>query len=534
MVSAAITRQRVGHLQKGLLQSVKTFASWTLLSRVLGLARDIVLGVVFGPSAATDAFFVAFKIPNFFRRLFAEGAFQQAFVPVLAQARETGGDEAVRALYSRVSGCLGLVLLALTAVAILGSPVIIQGFAPGFADEAEQLALAGDMLRLTFPYLLLIALTAAAAAVLNTYESFGPPAFAPVLLNLCLIAAAIGLAPKLQTGVFALALAVPVAGALQLTLQLPFLWRRGLLAWPQPKWRDPGVRQVLRLMGPTVFSTSVQQINLLLDTILASFLVAGSISWLYWSDRLMEFPLGIFGIALGTVILPRLSKAFTTQGVEDFSATLDWALRITLLLILPAAVGLMVLAGPLLTTLFQYGQFSPADVRSAGWSLMAYSAGLMGFVLVKVLVPGYFSRQDTRGPVRCAIIAMVVNMLLSVSLVLWLIDSGVAHAGLALATSLAAWVNAGLLYHGLKRSQVYIPSAGWGWLAWRCGLAAAVMLAVLIGPASQMSFWLGMGVGGRVGALAAVIGLGAGAYFATLMLLGVRPRQFLEPQTKHS
>jgi len=521
-------------LQKALLQSVRTFASWTLLSRVLGLARDIVLGVVFGPSAASDAFFVAFKVPNFLRRLFAEGAFQQAFVPVLAQARETGGDAAVRALYARVTGCLGMVLLALTALAMLGSPVIIQGFAPGFADRPEQLALAGEMLRLTFPYLLLIALTAAAAAVLNTYDSFGPPAFAPVLLNLCLIAAAIGLAPALETGVFALALAVPVAGALQLGLQLPFLWRRGLLAAPWPNWRDPGVRRILRLMGPTLFSTSVQQINLLLDTILASFLVAGSISWLYWSDRLMEFPLGVFGIALGTVILPRLSGAFTRAGVDEFSQTLDWALRVTLVIILPAAVGLVVLAGPLLTTLFQYGQFSPGDVHAAGWSLMAYGTGLMGFVLVKVLVPGYFSRQDTRGPVRCAVIAMGVNMALSVSLVILLIDSGIAHAGLALATSVAAWVNAGLLYRGLRRANVYTPTQNWGWLVRRCGLAVMVMLVVLIGPASQLSMWFALGVAGRVAALAAVIGLGAGAYFVTLMLLGVRPAQFLEPQAKHS
>ncbi len=523
----------VKRLRTGMLGSMMTFGSWTLLSRVLGLARDIVLGVVFGPSAATDAFFVAFKIPNFMRRLFAEGAFQQAFVPVLAAERRAGGDAAVRELLARVSGCLGWVLIALSALAMLGSPVLVQAFAPGFADDAAQLALAGEMLRLTFPYLLLIALTAAAAAVLNTYGSFGPPAFAPVLLNLCLIGAAVGVAPRMETGVIALALAVPVAGVLQLGLQLPFLWRRGLLVMPRPDWRHPGVRRILRLMGPTLFSTSVQQINLLLDTILASFLVAGSISWLYWSDRLMEFPLGVFGMALATVILPRLSGEHAEASPERFNATLDWALRVTLIIILPATVGLVVLAEPLLTTLFQYGRFTPADVLAARWSLMAYGTGLFGFVLVKVLVPGYFSRQDTRGPVRCAVIAMLVNMAISVALVFALFGTGVAHAGLALATGLAAWVNAALLYRGLRRDGVYQPLAGWGGLIRDALLAAGVMAMLLAWPASQTAFWIEQGVAGRVFALAGLIVLGAGAYFAVLLARGRRPRELREPGATH-
>ncbi len=517
-------------LRQGLWRSVMTFASWTMLSRLLGLARDIVLGVVFGPSAATDAFFVAFKIPNFLRRLFAEGAFQQAFVPVLSATRQSGGDAAVRALYARVTGCLAVLLLALTVLAVLGSPWLIQAFAPGFSDRPEQLALAADMLQLTFPYLLLIALTAAAAAVLNTYESFGPPAFAPVLLNLCLIAAALWLAPQFDVGVMALALAVPIAGALQLALQLPFLWRRGLFALPRPNWADPGVRRILRLMGPTLFSTSVQQINLLLDTILASFLVVGSISWLYWSDRLMEFPLGVFGIALGTVILPRLSGDYADASPERFNATLDWALRLTWLLILPATAGLVVLAGPLLITLFQYGAFSAADVQAASWSLMAYGLGLLGFVLVKVLVPGYFARQDTRGPVRCAVIAMLTNMLLSLSLVWLLLGTGRAHAGLALATGLAAWVNAVLLYRGLRRAAVYAPLRGWGRLLRQGGVAVAVMSAALVWPAQQTAFWLQADIGVRLSALLGLILLGAGLYFGLLALQGLRPSALREPQ----
>jgi len=506
-----------------------TFGSWTLVSRVMGLARDIVLGVTFGPSAATDAFFVAFKIPNFLRRLFAEGAFQQAFVPVLADARHQGGDAAVRQLLGRVSGCLAVILLALTALAILGSPALVRVFAPGFVDQPEQLALTAEMLRLTFPYLLLIALTAAAAAVLNTYQSFGPPAFAPVLLNLCLIAAAIGLAPRLEVGVMALALAVPVAGILQLAVQLPFLWRRGVLAAPWPRWSDPGVRRILRLMGPTLFSTSVQQINLLLDTILASFLVVGSISWLYWSDRLMEFPLGVFGIALGTVILPRLSAQHAEAGAERFNATLDWALRLALVIIAPATLGLVLLASPLLATLFGYGEFGAADVAAAHWSLMAYGLGLFGFVLVKVLVPGYFARQDTRGPVRYAVIAMAVNMVLSVTLVVLLIGTGIAHAGLALATGLAAWVNAGLLFRGLRRQGVYRPLPGWWRLSGQVAAALAAMALGLLATAGELSLWLGLDALGRMARLAGVIALGAGVYALVLWLFGLRPAAFREP-----
>lgn len=520
-------------MRKGLIQSLMTFGSWTLVSRVLGLVRDIVLGVVFGPSAATDAFFVAFKIPNFLRRLFAEGAFQQAFVPVLSATRHSGGDAAVRALYARVTGCLGLVLLALTLLAMWGSPVLIKVFAPGFAADSAQLALAGDLLRLTFPYLLLIALTAAAGAVLNTYDSFGPPAFAPVLLNLCLIGAALYLAPRMEIGVMALALAVPLAGLLQLLSQLPFLWRRGLLAWPRIDWKDAGVRRILRLMGPTVFSTSVQQINLLLDTILASFLIVGSISWLYWSDRLMEFPLGVFGIALATVMLPRLSAEHAANDPARFNLTLDWALRVSFVLMLPATAALVVLASPMLATLFQYGRFTPADVAAASWSLMAYGIGLMGFVLVKVLVPGYFSRQNTKGPVRCAIIAMIVNMVLSITLVWLLFDTKIAHAGLALATAMAAWVNAGLLYQGLRREGVHQPLAGWGRLLGQILLATGVMVAVLIGPASQLEFWLDQGVLGRVVALAGMIIVGVVVYFGSLYALGVRPASLKAPSAGH-
>ncbi|WP_018717320.1 murein biosynthesis integral membrane protein MurJ [Arhodomonas aquaeolei] len=513
----------------GLFRALLTFSSWTLLSRVLGLVRDIVLGVVFGPSAGMDAFLVAFKIPNFMRRLFAEGAFSQAFVPVLSEYHTQSTPQEVRALVRRASGSLAVVLLAVTLVGMAASPWLVRVFAPGFAGDPERLAAAAGMLRVTFPYLMLISLTACAGAVLNSLGSFGPPAFAPVLLNICLIGAALILGDVLDPGVAVLAWAVALAGALQLALQLPFLARQGLLVMPRPDFRDPGVRRVLRLMGPTLFGTSVQQINLLVDTVLASFLMTGSISWLYWSDRLVEFPLGIFGVALGTVILPRLSRDHTGAGPEAFNATLDWALRLTLVLIVPATVGLMALAAPMLATLFQYGAFGARDVQAASFSLLTYGVGLFPFVLVKVLLPGYFARQDTRTPVRYAVVAMVVNAVFSIAAVALLYGSGVAHAGLALGTALAAGVNAGLLVRGLRRRGVYRPQAGWPRLRRQVGLAVLVMLAVLYWPARQLDAWIAAGPGLRVAALAGCIVVAAVAYFAVLLALGLRPAMLREP-----
>ncbi|MDN5850731.1 MAG: murein biosynthesis integral membrane protein MurJ, partial [Nitrococcus sp.] len=315
-------------MRNGSLRSIFTFGSLTFFSRVLGLVRDVVIGVVFGPSAATDAFFIAFKIPNFMRRLFAEGAFSQAFIPVLSEYRLQRSHAQVRQLVARTASTLGVALTLVTMLGVLGAPWVVTIFAPGFSDDPERFGLAVEMLRLTFPYLTLISLAACAGAVLNTYGSFGPPAFAPVLLNLSMIAAAFWLAPRLDQGIVALALAVAAAGVLQLLMQLPFVARYRLLGLARPRWSDPGVRRILRLMGPTLFGTSVQQINLLVDTILASFLMTGSISWLYWSDRLVEFPLGVIGVAVATVILPRLSQEHADKAIDSFSDTLDWALRL--------------------------------------------------------------------------------------------------------------------------------------------------------------------------------------------------------------
>ena len=518
--------------RSGLLGHLLTFQSWTLASRVLGLVRDMVIAAVFGPSGTTDAFLVAFKVPNFMRRLFAEGAFAQAFVPVLSEWREQATPAEVRRLIAHVAGTLGLILVVLTVLGVAGAEYVARVFAPGWPDaKPEQFALAVDLLRWTFPYLLLISLTACAGAVLNTWGSFGPPAFAPVLLNLSLIAAALWVAPYLEPPILALAVAVVVAGALQLVAQLPFLAHHGVLVGPRPDPRHPGVGRILRLMGPTLFSVSVQQINLLVDTILASFLMSGSISWLYWSDRLVEFPLGLFGVALGTVILPRLSGEHGRGDPAAFARTLDWSLRLTLLIVLPATVGLMVLSVPVMATLFQYGAFSGTDALAASLSLMSYALGLAGFVLVRILTPGFFARQDTRTPVRCAAIAMVVNMMMSTSLTAWLVGTGTGHIGLAWATAMAACLNAGLLYRGLWRYGHYTPQPGWQRLIPRVLTATLAMAALLYLPAVSIDRWLQAGVAMRALMLVGSVGGGAAVYAAVLLATGLRPRELRAPTT---
>ena len=511
-----------------LLRSTAVFGSLTMVSRVLGLARDVVIAGVFGSSAATDAFFVAFKIPNFMRRLFAEGAFSQSFVPVLSEYRSQRDESSVRALVSRASGTLLVILLVLTIVAILGAEWLVSLFAPGFRGDPEQLALTADMLRITFPYLLFISLVACAQGVLNTYGRFGPPAFAPVLLNLTLIASAWWWAPLFDQPIRALAVGVFIAGILQLLLMLPFLHKVGMLTWPRWGWRDSGVRRILKLMLPAIFGSSVAQINLLMDTILASFLITGSISWLYYSDRLVEFPLGIFGVALGTVILPKLSAEHAQAAPARFSRTLDWALRWGLLIALPAAAGLAVMAGPILATLFHYGEFSDSDARAASLSLVAYSIGLLGFMMVKVLAPGFFSRQDMVSPVKFAAVSMLFNMVLSVSVVLSLRHTEIGHAGLALATGLAATVNASLLYTGLRRSGVYQPLDGWRRLLLQVLLATITMAAVLWLFAGDLDLWLQRGLAERLLALGFWLGLAGLIYVAMLWLLGLRPAALRE------
>ncbi|WP_282627962.1 murein biosynthesis integral membrane protein MurJ [Cobetia sp. BMC6] len=507
---------RGGLLRSGLIVSVMT-----MLSRVLGLARDVTIASLLGAGSGADAFFVAFKVPNFMRRLFAEGAFNQAFIPVLSEYATRRTREEVRELLDAVSGSLGVVLALITALAMLCAPWLVWVFAPGFGDDAGKLALTGDMLRLTFPYLLLISLTAFAGSVLNTWNRFAVPAITPVLLNLSLIGAALLLAPRFETPAMALAWGVLIAGGVQLLFQVPFLLRLGLMPKPWPNFAHEGVRRILKLMTPALFGVSVSQINLLLDTVLASFLVTGSVSWLYYSDRLVELPLGIIGIAIGTVILPALSKRHAEQSLEHFQKMLDWALRSVLLIGVPAALALGVLAEPLLITLFHYGAMTDNDVVMSAQSLRAYSFGLLAFMLIKVLAPGFYARQDTKTPVKIGIIAMVANMAFNLALIVPL-----AHAGLALATALSAFLNAGLLARGLYRDGVLRFQSGWGRYSLTLIGGCALMGGGLMWLSPDWTTWLGWGLWERCAMMGALVVGGVLAYAVWLGLCGVRPRHF--------
>jgi len=515
-------------MSHNLLKNTIIVGSMTLVSRVLGLVRDMVLARLFGADAAMDAFFVAFKIPNFLRRLFAEGAFSQAFVPVIAEYREQRSHGEVQELLNRVAGTLSGILLTLVILGVLASPVLVAIFAPGFYyRDPEQFELATQMLRLTFPYLLFVSLVAFAAGILNTYGRFAAASFVSVWLNVVLIGAAFLVSPLLQQPEFALAGAVFVSGVVQLGFLLPSLKRAGLL--PRPAWglRDPGVRRIMKLMIPGILGSSVAQINLLFDTLLASFLVAGSVSWLYYSDRLVEFPLGVFAIALSTVILPSLSRSHANNSAEEFSRTVDWGLRLVLLIGLPSAIGLLLLSRPMLVTLFQYGDFVAADVDMAGMSLMAYAVGLPGFMLVKVLAPAFYSRKDPRTPVRIAVVALLTNMVLNLVFVvpMVLLEIPAPHAGLALATSLAAWVNAGLLFHTLKDRGIYRPQAGWRRLFLQLGLAGAVLGGGLYWWVPGIQSWLQWPASVRVASLVMWVAAGAALYFLSLRVCGVELRR---------
>ena len=507
-----------------LFKSTMVISAMTAISRVFGLIRDVVIARYFGAGLGVDAFIVAFRIPNFLRRLFAEGGFSQAFVPVLSEYREQRGHEEVRALVDQTTATLGLVLLGVTAVGVVAAPLLIAVFAPGFIGNPEKQRLAADMLRITFPYILFISLTALAGGILNTYRQFAVPAFTPVLLNLSLIACAVWLAPHFAEPITALAAGVFIAGAVQLLFQFPYLMRLRLFPVPRFHRDREGVNRILKLMLPTLFAVSITQINLLVDTLIASFLQTGSISWLYYSDRMVEFPLGVFGVALATVILPTLSADHANDSHESFSRTLNWALRWVLLISIPAAAGLAILAAPVLTTLFQYRAFTGHDVIMASRSLMAYTVGLPAFILIKVLASAFFSRQDTRTPVKIGVIAMLSNIVLNLVLVFPL-----AHAGLALATSLAAFVNAGLLFHHLRRDGYYQPGAGWGRyvLAIIAALAAMAILLLVLVP--DTTAWLAWGVHKRAIQLLLWVASGMVCYFAVLRLMGVRPGEMTAP-----
>ena len=503
-----------------LLKALATVSSMTLVSRVLGLVRDVVIARVFGVGLATDAFFVAFRIPNLLRRLFAEGAFSQAFVPVLGEYRIARGDDDTKLLVDRVSTLLAAILLAVSALGVLAAPAIIYVSAPGFSSDADKFELTVEMLRLTFPYILFISLASLAGGILNTWSRFSIPAFTPTLLNLSFIGFAVWLAPYFDPPVMALAWAVFFGGLLQLAFQLPFLIRIRMM--PGFSWapRDEGVRRILRLMGPAILGVSVAQISLLINTIFASFLVTGSVTWLYYADRLMELPVGLLGVALSTILLPNLSRRFAEGSREEYSHLLDWGLRLTVVLAAPCAVALAIIAVPIVATLFKHGEFAAHDVLMTRQALIAYSVGLVALVLVKILAPAFYARQNTRTPVKIAVITLFATQMMNLALV-WHLQ----HAGLALAISLAAWVNAGLLYWKLRQSGIYTPLAGWTPFLLKVSAALAVMAGVLFWMADGDG-WLDAGAWERIQRLVIVVLAGAASYLGALWVAGFRLADF--------
>ena len=531
---------------KGLLRSTAIFSAMTFLSRVSGLVRDQVYAVMFGANAAMDVFFIAFRIPNFMRRLSAEGSFSMAFVPVLAEYKEKHGPLAVKELIDRVSGTLAAALLVVTALVMVFAPEIAQLIASKYAPGSDGHRLLSELLRITFPYALFISLASLVGSILNSYQRFAIPALSPILLNLSMIAAALWLAPVMGGSVIALGWGVFVAGILQLGFQLPALARLGLL--PRPRWgvAHAGVRKIMTLMVPTLFGSSVVQFNLLFNTWAAAFLLSGSVSWLYYSDRLLEFPLGMFGVAIGSVILPHLSGRHAATDPEGFSKGLDWGFRLCLLIGVPACLGLVLCAQPLLATLFQYHHFSALDVRMSSLSLMAQSTAVPAFLLVKVLAPAFYARQDTRTPVKAAVVSVLVNaictLLFFLALVSWtdvgqaalartggnyraaLAQVPGAHALLALAIAVAGWLNALQLALYLRRAKVYRRQPGWAKLLRQIALASLSMVAV-VGPLLWLwQDWSAWAWWQRVWRLAILVGAGGAAYAVMLWLQGIRPR----------
>jgi putative peptidoglycan lipid II flippase len=504
-----------------LLKSLAAVSSMTMLSRVLGFVRDTIIARTFGAGIASDAFVVAFKLPNLLRRIFAEGAFSQAFVPILAEYKTQQGEEATRTFIAYVSGLLTLVLALVTFLGVLAAPWIVWVSAPGFADEADRFALTTDLLRVTFPYILLISLSSLAGAVLNTWNRFSVPAFVPTLLNVSMIVFALFLTPYFDPPIMALGWAVLAGGLLQLAFQLPHLRKVGMLVLPRLNLRDTGVWRVLKLMGPAIFGVSVSQISLIINTIFASFLVAGSVSWMYFADRLMELPAGVLGVALGTILLPTLSKTYASADRDEYSRLLDWGLRLCFILAVPSAVALAVLAEPLTVSLFQYGKFTAHDADMTQRALIAYSVGLLGIILVKILAPGFYAQQNIRTPVRIAVVTLVATQLMNLALI-----KPLAHAGLALAIGLGACLNAGLLYWQLRKADMFQPQPGWMLFLGKLLLAVLAMAVALLVVMHYMPAWSEGDMFWRLSRLAGVVVVGLLSYFGMLLLMGFRLRDF--------
>ncbi|MDF0532899.1 murein biosynthesis integral membrane protein MurJ [Shewanella yunxiaonensis] len=512
-------------MSKKLVRSGLIVSVMTLISRVLGLIRDVVVANLMGAGVSADVFFFANKIPNFLRRLFAEGAFAQAFVPVLTEYQETKSSDEVRQLLSKVAGTLGILVSVVTMVGVLASPVLTALFGAGWfvawvnhEPDGAKFELASLMLKITFPYLWFITFTALSGSILNTRGRFAISAFTPVFLNVAIIAAAIWLSPRLERPEIGLAWGVFAGGIIQFLFQIPFLLREHALVKPTWGWHDPGVVKIRKLMLPALFGVSVSQINLLLDTFIASFLMTGSISWLYYSDRLLEFPLGLFGIAIATVILPTLSRKHVNAESTEFGQTMDWGVRAVILLGAPAMAGLIVLAKPMLMVLFMRGAFDIQDVNMASSSLIAYGSGLLSFMLIKVLAPGYYARQDTKTPVKIGIIAMLSNMVFNIILAF-----PFSYVGLAIATSMSALLNAGMLYRGLHLAGVYRVSSNTLIFLLKVLLAVTTMVLVLVWLSPAMSDWLHWSIHQRIWHLLRLILAGVAVYLLIILLLGGRP-----------
>jgi putative peptidoglycan lipid II flippase len=503
-----------------LLRVLATVSSLTMVSRVLGFARDFFIARIFGASLVTDAFFVAFKIPNLLRRMFAEGAFSQAFVPILAEQKNRNPQE-IRGLIDSVATLLFLALVVTAALGMAAAPLIVYVTAPGFAADPGKFALTVQLLRITFPYIVFISLVAFAASILNTWNRFSVPALTPALLNVSFIVGAAFFAEYFDPPVLVLAWAVFAGGLLQLAFQVPFLVRLGLL----PRWRldlkHPGVRRILFLMAPAAFGVSVSQVSLLINQIFASFLQTGSVSWLYYADRLMELPAGVLGVAVGTILLPSLSKYHANANQAEYAKLLDWGLRVTVLLAVPSAVALAVLALPLVATLFQYGRFTIEDAWMTRAALVAYSVGLVGMILVKILAPGFYARQNVLTPVKIGIVTLLATQAMNFAFV-----GSLKHAGLALAIGLGACLNALLLYLFLKRQKIFAPQPGWPLYLLKVAAAAGFMAVVLFTTMGEAAWWLDNSWQRKVAAIVGLVVLGAAVYAACLAALGLRPRDF--------
>ena len=511
-------------MSRALMRSTSVVSALTLLSRILGLVRDVTLAAAFGAGPKLDIFFIAQMIPNLGRRMFAEGAFSQAFVPVFTETRANGSQAEVRDLVAAVMGTLGGVLSLITLIGCLAAPLMVWAFAPGFHGNPEQQALGADLLRWTFPYLMFISLTSMVGSILNSYGRFAVPAATPVILNVCIIASAWIDASSVRV----LAYAVFAAGILQFLSQLPSLAALGLLPRPRWGWRDARVAKIVRLMIPVMIGSSIAQLSLLMNTSFATLISEGAVSWLNYGSRLMELPIGIFSIAVGTAILPALSAQHVQKSPTAFSDTLDWGLRTMLLLGLPSAVGLVLLGGPMVATLFGHGRFDLESVRMTAWVVCAYGFGFIGFSLVKILVPGFYARQETRLPVRYATIGLVFGI--ATSLLTFAISrvhrfEGI-HVGLAISTSVTAWVNSLLLYRRLRADGVYLPAAGWGGFALRLLAANGVMAAIVLALRGDLAGWLALPVVPRVLRLGLIVAAAVLGYGAMLALAGLRPRHF--------